>query len=204
MKAMAILAMIIVSASVVTAEWSFPDNPNDIKEIEEPEFPEMDQVVYIDELTGNFVDIGYATGGWKWDDGWHLEDGEHTTGEDITAACTTGTETYLSNYMDSGTEASGTAWKYAKMSILNQEGGDNNIDNVLTAWTVNEVPPGGDHTSLFYEEFTGKLDTGLITHSLVVEGKAKGDAENPTVIQTHYESSDNLFQQKAVGINIDE
>ena len=153
-------------------------------------------------LKDNFEDTHFAMGGWYYDGGWSLEDFQHTTAISTAAACTTGRQTYLDNYVDSGTEASGTAWKLGSMSLLNVEGGSHDINNEVIAWSVNDVPPGGAYTNVFFEEFTGHLGSSLISHNLVVSGEAQGDASNPMVIKTHYESNDDLFQQKAVGINI--
>ena len=197
------LAMLMLVVGMASATWVIPDLPEPIKGIGEPAFPSMPEQTYISGLNGNFVDTHYAVGGWHYDSGWSLEDFQHTTAMIESSACTTGTEVYVSNYMESGTEASGTAWKFAEMSLLNQRDGQHEINNKVVAWTVNAVPPGADYTNIFYEEFTGNIDTGAVTHSLMVEGKAIGDSTSPTVIQTHYESDENLFQQKAVGINIE-
>ncbi|MBD3231125.1 hypothetical protein GF322_00525 [Candidatus Dependentiae bacterium] len=161
----------------------------------------MPEQTYISGLTGNFVDTHIAMGGWYYDGGWSLEDFQHPTATVEVAACTTGKETYLENYKDSGTESSGNAWKFAGMSLLNQIGGQHEVNNELVVWTVNDVPPAADYTKLFYEEFTGHLNTGKVSHSLVLEGDAKGDESSPTVVQTHYESNDDLFQQRGVKIN---
>lgn len=203
MKKIGILGIaLLLCVGMASATWVIPKLPDPIKTIGEPQFPEMPEQTDIVDLTGNFIDTHLALGGWYWTgNNWLLQDFQHPTAEIVVSACTTGIESYVSNYMESGTEASGTAWKYADMTLLNQEDGSNEINNKITAWTVNAVPPGGDYTHLFYEEFTGNLYTGIPSHSLVVEGDAEGDYSNPTVIQTHYESNDDLFQKRAVKIN---
>lgn len=196
------MGLMLLSMGLVSANWVMPEMPGAIKTIEEPVFPDMPEQTYIDGLTGNLVDTHYAMGGWYYDGGWALEDFQHTTAKITSAACTTGVESYLDNYMDSGTEASGTAWQFSSMSLLNAEGGSHDINNEVLAWTVNPVGPGEKYTKVFFEEFTGKLDSNMVTHSLVVEGDATGNAGNPLIIKTHYESDDDTFQQKAVGVNI--
>lgn len=191
-----LLTTVLVSADLIPLEM-----PNDIKEIPEPEFAEMPDVTYIGDFSGNLVDTYVAFGGFYWDGDWYEQDYLWPTAESQTSACTTGKETYLANFQGSGTEASGRAWKLDKQSLLNQVDGEHSVNNKVTLWTVNAVPPGGAHTHVFYEEMTGMLDTGLVTHSLFVDGEARGEILAPTVIQTEHTSTDNLFQKTGLNIN---
>lgn len=203
-KIFAMFIATIMCVMAVSAHWEPPVTPPPLKIPEQPSFQGLDlaEKVEISGLSGNLYEAIYAKGGWYWDGStWSLQDLQHNTAVSRTTACTTGTEYYLNNYMPSGTEAEGTAWKLAAQSLTYTWNGDHELNNNVVAWTVNAVPPGGGYTKVFYEEMTGRQGASA-DHYLVVDGYAPTPPHAPMSISTHYESDDNLWQQKKVAINI--
>jgi hypothetical protein len=194
-KAIIGLAVLMLMAVSVSANWYEPTMPVMPGNIVEPKLPYLPQSVFVDIDNGKFEQSHNVWGGWFYDGGWTLEDFGHKTAMLEETAQTSGALQYTENWVDSGTEASGMAWKFGEMSELLMTG-NSEADNKLSAVTVNPVPPGGEHTQLFYEQFD--WTDGAMVHSLVVDG----EAVNPSLIQTHYETSLPFVQWKVVGVNL--
>jgi hypothetical protein len=149
---------------------------------------------------GQLTHTTYTLGGWvDSGSGWILSDLQIPTAVVQTNSVATGVQTYNANFMASGTEAQGTAWKSAIQSSLSTQG-TATVQSVMNAWTVNVKPNNVDSTNFYYSEVTG---SNYVSSALTVAGSAFGGSlTTPSaIVSTTYVSSNPITQNKLVIIN---
>ena len=192
------LVMLAVPVLATPVQWNSPVFPGPMPL---PTLPQsLPDTQIVQNLQNGQIEHNLnAMGGWYYNNGWSLQDLQHITANLYMNSQAAGTQNYQADYMPSGTEAQGTAWKLAAQTSLTTTGTARIFDQ-LSAWTVNPVPPASGYTQFHYYEQTGA--TGGNTHStLNVNGFAQGNEGSSTFVVSDFNTANPTTQFKLVTVN---